>query len=313
MYFELIAIIAGLLGLWFGSSLLINGGKNVARYLGVSYFFFGLAFVSIGTSVPEIAVSIAGAFDILNGVETSGLVVGNKVGSALNLITLMIGFLALFATLKLKKIKIYQQGAMLISAIVLFFLLSVDGTISKFDGLIFLLGYGLYYLYLLGTEDVLNHRKKVDIKLVKDISIAITGLVFVLIASDVVVTYGVELAEIWGVSQTIIGILLIGLGTGLPELSIAVMAARKGVMSMSMGDLIGSNVCNLLLATGSGAVISGFLVDNNILLIDIPVLFVFTLIFLYFLLSNGKIEKKEGAILIGLYLIYAVSRVFFFS
>lgn len=103
MHIEIIIVIAGLIGLWYGSDLLLTSAKNISRHFGISDFFFGLAFVSIGTCLPEIAVSIVGAIDRLNGIETSGIVLGDKIGSAIVNITLFMGILALFVILRLKQ------------------------------------------------------------------------------------------------------------------------------------------------------------------------------------------------------------------
>ena len=312
MLLELMALTTGLLGLWFGSDLLIRSGKNVARHFGISYFFFGLAFVSIGTSIPEIAVSVAGALERLIGIETSGLVIGNKVGSALSQIAFIMGFLALFAKLKITKKRLYRQGILLLASIVLFFILAYDGMISRWDAIIFLLAYALYYILLFKTEKIKTSGKPPEIAVSKDIIYIIAGLGFILISSNVVVKNGIALAEIWGVAQSLVGLLLISLGTGLPELAIAVMAIRQRAASISLGDLIGSNICDLLLATGLGAVISGFIVGNLILVFDLPILFLFALIFLYFLLRK-KLGRREGIVLITLYVLYVIVRIFFLN
>ncbi len=313
MYLELIIVIAGLIGLWFGSNFLIDSGKNIARHFGISYFFFGLAFVSVGTSLPELSVSIAGALNRIAGIETSGIVIGDKVGSALVNITLFMGIFALFTVLKLKKKEIYQQGTPLIGSMILFFLLSVDGMLSRLDSVILLGTYLLYYLFMYNSEPVYSCAKRPKLALAKDVIFILAGLIFVLISSKIVVTYSVKLAEIMNISQSVIGIFLLGIGTGLPEFSLMITSIRKNTMSLSMGDLIGSNIVDLLFTTGMGGIISGFLVDKQLLMFDIPVLFVFTIIFLYFLLTKQKIEKTEGVILLALFALYAFFKIVFMA
>jgi len=313
MLLELIAVLAGLFGLWFGSDLLIRSGKNIARHFGISYFFFGLAFVSIGTSIPELSVSVAGAIDRLGGLETSGIVIGDTIGSALNQITLIMGVLALFAVLKLDKKKTFKEGVPLLGAIILFFLLALDGVLSRLDGGIFIGAFLLYYIYLYKTEQVHVSGKTPAINPGRDIVFCIAGLLLILKSSNTVVLHAVNLSEMWGVSQSLVGVLLIGLGTGLPEFSVAITGIKHKAMDMSMGNLLGSNICDLLLGTGSGAIISGFLVERNLLVYDLPVLFVFTLVFLYYMMSKGRMNHKEGMLLIGMYALYALGKIFFFS
>ena len=155
--------------------------------------------------------------------------------------------------------------------------------------------------------------KRTALQLTKDIIFVITGLAFILLSSKLVVDNCVRLAELWQINQTIIGIFLLGIGTGLPEFSLVIMSIRKKTMSLSMGDLLGSNVVDLFLATGLGGVISGFLVDKQLILFDIPVLFIFTVIFLYFLLTKNKLEKTEGVILLLLFALYAFLKIMFMA
>ncbi|MBI5002905.1 sodium:calcium antiporter [Candidatus Woesearchaeota archaeon] len=309
MYIEIIIIIAGLIGLWYGSDLLLTSGKNIARHFGISDFFFGLAFVSIGTSIPEIAVSIAGAIDRLNGIETSGIVLGDKIGSAIVNITLFMGIFGLFIILRLKKKELITQSMSLIGSTVFFFLLAFDGVLSRGDGVLFLIAFGLYYAYLYKTEPVRTTERKPKLEVAKDIIFAIAGVLFIIVSSNAVVMHGVKLAEALGVNQTLIGIFLVGIGTGLPELSVMLASARHRMMSLSMGDLIGSNIVDLLLATGLGGLISSFIVDKRLLAFDIPALFIFSVILIYYLRKDSKITRVEGISLIILYLVYAIMAI----
>jgi cation:H+ antiporter len=215
--------------------------------------------------------------------------------------------------LKLKKKEVYKLGTPLIAAVILFFLLSVDGMLSRWDAVIFLLAYGLYYIFICKTEQMYVGAKRPPLQLAKDIVFAVAGLIFILISSKCVVENSIILAELWQINQTIIGIFLLGIGTGLPELTLVIMSIRKNTMSLSMGDLLGSNIVDLLLTTGTGAIISGFIVDKKLLLFDIPVLFIFTIIFMYFLLTKNKLEKTEGIILLLLFVLYAFLKIMFMA
>ncbi len=309
MHIEIIIVIAGLIGLWYGSDLLLTSGKNIVRHFGISEFFFGLAFVSIGTSLPEIAVSIAGAIDRLNGIETSGIVLGDKVGSAIVNITLFIGILGIFVALHLKKKEYITQSMALIGSTLFFFLLAADGVLSRTDAILFLVAYGLYYIYLYKTEPARTTERKPRLDIAKDVVFAIAGILFIILSSNAVVMNATKLAEALNINQTIIGIFFVGIGTGLPELSVMLMSARHKMMSLSMGDLIGSNIVDLLLATGLGGLISLFIVDKRLLSFDIPALFIFSVILIYYLRRDSKITKIEGISLIILYLVYMIMAI----
>ncbi len=309
MHIEIIIVIAGLIGLWYGSDLLLTSGRNIIRHFGISELFFGLAFVSIGTSLPEIAVSIAGAIDRLNGIETSGIVVGDKIGSAIVNITLFIGILGIFVALYLKKKEYITQSMALIGSTLFFFLLAMDGILSRADALLFLIAFGLYYIYLYKTEPVRTTERKPRLDIAKDIIFACAGILFIILSSNAVVMHATKLAEALGVNQTLIGIFFLGIGTGLPELSVMIMSARHKMMNLSMGDLIGSNVVDLLLATGLGGIISSFIVDKRLLAFDIPVLFIFSLILIYYLRKDSRITRMEGISLIILYLVYMIMAI----
>lgn len=313
MYLSIIFVFMGLLGLGYGSNLLISSGKNVARHFGISYFFFGLAFVSVGTSLPEIAVTIAGAIDRLQGLETSGIVMGDKLGSALVNITLFLGIFALFTTLKLKREEIFKQSVPLLGSILLFFLLASDGYLSRKDAAIFLFFYVVYYYLIAETEKIRASTKKTKLELAKDITFALFGLGLLLLSSKLVVENSVKLAEFFQINQTIIGIFILGIGTGLPEFSVMVMSIRQKTIDLSLGDLLGSNIVDLLLATGLGAMISEFIVDKKLIMFDIPFLFVATLLTLLFFYYGKNVSRKEGIVLLLIFFGYGVIKLMYMS
>ncbi|MBD3318476.1 hypothetical protein GF342_01050 [Candidatus Woesearchaeota archaeon] len=312
MVIDLVFVIVGLVGLWIGSDLLIKGVKTIATGFGLSHLFVGLAFVSIGTSIPEIAVSVSGALDRLAGFETSGVVVGNSVGSALNQVCLFMGILAFLVPLYLTRKETMRHGSFLIASALLVFGLAIDGTLSFIDGWIMIAAYITYYLITLLSEKVMKDgRESLDKKLiVKNVFYGIFGLVIVLIMSDIVVRNAVHFAESLGVRQSLVGVLIVGFGTGLPEFSVAIASARQHAMAISMGNLIGSNISDLLLALGSGTVISGFVVDKVLVRFDLPVLIFFCFVVVGFLLTRQRISRLEGTIMILLFAIFTYLKLF---
>jgi cation:H+ antiporter len=312
MITDVIFLAVGLLGLWVGADLMIKGVKNIGQSLGISDLFMGLAFVSIGTSIPEIAVSVAGAFDRLGGLETSGVVVGNALGSSIVQISLFIGVLAFLVPLVMDRRETLQHGSFLIASIYLVFGLSLDGMLTAFDGAILVGAYVAYYILLLVSQKIKVRRAKVDRKeFIKDVVYAVFGLAVVLVTADIVVDGAVSLATGLGVKQSLIGLLVVGFGTGLPEFSVAIASARNRVMAISMGDLIGSNICDLLLSLGLGTIIAGFVVDPALLALEIPILVITAFLLLGFLYTRGRISKREGAVLVGMFLLYAIMKLAF--
>lgn len=312
MLSQLVFLILGIAGLWVGSNMLVKGVKDFATAAGLSYFFIGVAFVSIGTSIPEIAVSIAGAVHGLNGADASGIVVGNAIGSALTQVSLFIGILAFLMPLYLTRREVFRHAGMLIAAILLVFGLGVDGSFGLIDGLVMIGAYIAYYLIMLTSEKVTREgsANNLTTRAFRDVLYAVIGLGIVLVCSDIVVDNAIRLTQEWAVSQSLVGVLLVGFGTGLPELSVALASAKQRVMSISVGNLIGSNICDLLLSLGIGTTVAGFTVAPEILRFDIPVLLFLSGVLLLFWYTRQKISKLEGVILVSLYVTYVAIKLF---
>jgi cation:H+ antiporter len=311
--FELIVVIIGLAGLWLGSDFLVRGTKTIARSFGFSQLFVGLTIVSIGTSIPEIAVSITSGLDRLAGIEASGIAVGNAIGSALSQTTLLIGILAFLVPLVISKRETLRQGAFFIGAALLLFFLGLDGELSRWDG-VWLLGfYGIYMIILLSTQVIRSKAPEFIWKeFIVSCSYVLFGTGIILLSSDIVVDFSIQLATMWNVKQSLVGVLLVGIGTGLPELSVAISSARQKAMAIGMGDLVGSNICDLLLSIGAGTVIAGFVVDPILVLFDLPMLIVGSSLTMFFLYTRRQISWVEGATLIAVFTVYVVMKLVFF-
>lgn len=310
MFEQLVFIILGLSGLFIGADFLIRGAKNIAEHFGIPHIIIGLAFISIGTSIPELAVSVSGGLNRLSGIETSGIVFGNALGSVLTLITLLVGILAFLVHLRLDKETVRRQGLFLIAAVLMVFALAFDGELTRLDGIILVFWYFVYYISLWSSHIEYKKGRRVTMHTLKDITYVVVGIMLVLFTSNIVVESGIHLAEVLGVSQSLIGILLVGVGTGLPELSVVLTGFRRNAVGISMGDLIGSNICDLLFSLGIGTTIAGFTIDPVNVWFDLPVLFFFCLTVLYFLYSGRGIARWEGGTLIVMFLIYSIAKIF---
>jgi len=246
---ELILTILGLIGLWFGSELMIRGALNISEHLKISRMFIGLTVLAFLTDLPELFVTITGSYNILNGVESSGIIVGDAIGSSFGQIILMIGILGIFGVLTIKKRQLLRDGFMLLGSIVLLILIGIDGNISRVEGITFIVIYLIYFIQIFREERIKeeNHAKKLN--LVWALLSLIAGLAILLYSGNFVVNNAVLLSEAWGVSQSLIGILIIGVGTSLPELAVSFTALRHNAGTMAIGNLIGStifdfNICN---------------------------------------------------------------------
>ncbi|MBE0511441.1 calcium/sodium antiporter [Candidatus Bathyarchaeota archaeon] len=316
----LIFLVLGLVGLWLGSQLAVGGFENVARRFRLSHLFIGLTVVAIGTSLPETAVSVIGAIDILMGAEmsaVSGVVVGNKIGSYINLVTLIMGIVGLVGLMSITKRELKREGTMLILSIILFSLVSLDLKITPLEGVVVTLAYLLYFIYLVKQEAPHRSTSKVEegrpkTHPLKDFLMIAIGMGVLLYAAEVVVRNSVQLAELWRVPTSVTGLLIVGLGTGLPELVIAVIALRRGAMGIAVGDIVGSNICDILFSLGAGAMISGFTVDPVLLWFDTPFMFLIAFLVLGLFMRNMRLERKEALVLILVYASYVGLKLAFF-
>ena len=308
--YELTLLIVGLAGLWLGAELVVRGSQNLARFFKISELFIGLTIVSIGTSLPEIAVSISGALQRLQGIETSGLVVGNALGSYLNQISLILGIVGVLGGVFLiSKRELRREGLMLLASIAIFFVFALDGKLTKFEGIVMIIVYLLYFFSLFREEKVYEKIRRPQLNLVWDISSIVAGLLIIIYASQTVIGNGVLLAQMWGVKESLIGILLIGLGTGLPELAVSATAIIRKSTSIAVGNIIGSNITDLMFSLGLGTVISGFIVSKNLLWFDVPILFGMALLVIILFARGKRLKRKEAIILIAVYIAYLILKL----
>ncbi|MFH1240251.1 MAG: calcium/sodium antiporter [Candidatus Diapherotrites archaeon] len=308
--FEWVVLVVGLGGLVLGASLVVNGAKKIAQALNINELIIGLTVVSIGTSLPEIATTLAAAFERLQGIETSSIAIGTIIGSNISNITLILGIVGFFAVLTIGRKNLKRDGLMLVASMIIFTIASMNGFISKEEGAFLIILNMFYLLYLAKTEKIVekaqhNHSKNPLV----DFVMILVGLAAVIYTSDIVVSQSIFIAKSYGVRELTIG-LLIGLGTSLPELTVSLMALLKGQTELSIGNLIGSNINNSLFVVGLGASVSGFVVDETVLALDIPIMGLVTLLALLFLYRKHDLTKPEAVVLIGCYFIYMYARLF---
>ncbi|NPE29491.1 calcium/sodium antiporter [Methanococcoides sp. SA1] len=309
--YELVILILGLIGLMFGAELIIKAALTIAEHYKISHSFLGLTLLTFGTNLPELFISVTGSVQRLRGIETSGLIIGDSIGSCFGQIGITMGMVGLFGVLTLTKRELSRAGVMMLGSVALLFLAGLDGTLSRTDGLIFITVYAIYFLLLYREEEVHDKFKSAPpLYLVRTILSISVGFILLILSSYTIVNNALYLADMWDISQSFIGIVLIGLGTSLPELALSWSSIRKKAVNLSVFNLIGSNIFDILFTLGIGSAISGFIVSEGLLRFDIPVLFFLSLLVLVFFRRHMELRKKEAFVLIGFYVIYIALKIY---
>jgi cation:H+ antiporter len=314
---EILYILAGLVGLTWGSDYAVEAARGIAKKLRVSELTIGLTLTSIGTSLPEILTNIMSGLSTKAGLDASGIAVGNIIGSDLAQITLLLGITGFIATLAMPLRSLKRDGFMLLLALILMYATAADGHVSRAEGVILVLAYIVYLIYLLSQERVFEkHRGKVhgrrEYGIGADLLKILVGLAVVIYSADVIVGNGVSLATRWGLAEAVVG-LFIGLGTSMPELSVALRAISKKAGELSLGNLIGSNITDPLLSFGLGASVAGVTVSETVLRFDFAYWLAATVIALLLLYNHLNLNRKESSVLIIIYLLFMYTRLTFFS
>ena len=308
-------ILIGLVGLWLGTKLIINGAMGVAQRFNLSHSFVGVAILAVGTDLPEVFVSIKASLLHLRGLESSGIITGNAIGSSISQITFILGVAGLFLNFTMSKKDLLRDGIALITSIILLFVFGIDGIITRLEGAVLLILYLLYYIFLLKsqTEHSDDNSAGDEYSNFALTFFLLAGFLVLIFSSHLVVENAMLLAEDWGVAQSFVGIVIVGLGTSLPELAVSVGAAIRKSAGMSVGNIIGSNIFDGLIPIGIGGAISTTNFDSNLLNFDLPFLFFITFLVLVFLRTKRGISKPEGIILIIIYLLYIGLKLFYFE
>ncbi len=308
---DLLLLLLALLALWQGTDFALEGALRISARFGVSRGFVGLTVLAIGTGLPELVVGVVGGMEQLRGIEASGVVVGNMTGSVVAQAALVLGASGLFARLRLAPSMIKRDGIVLLLAIGVFTLVGIDGRIGRVEGAVLMAGYLTYLLALLQGERNGTHTPEAtEGRAVIDFLAVGLGLVTVVVAAHVAVLRAISIAETWDVSQTVIGIFLVGAGTSLPELALSIRAAMKRHSSMSVGNVIGSNTFDLMVPVGASSVLFPLAVDRHTLLVDVPVMVIVTAVTLLFFLRNSGLQRGEALSLLGMYATYLILRIF---
>ena len=294
-------LLLGIVFLLVGGDLLVKSSAALASKLNVSPFLIGITVVSFGTSAPELLVSLNAA---LQG--STGIAIGNVIGSNIANIALVLGLTILIRPINVEsKRYLFSWMIMLVSS-VMFYGFSMDGIIDPIDGLFFISG-----LILFISLSIRYRHSSVDEEEIEEgMNSKMIPLYFILGAaglyfgSEFLVANSVIIAKYFGLSEFVIGITIVALGTSLPELVTSVIAILKGQSSISIGNLIGSNIFNVFAVLGITSLVRPLGADTNLLISDLPIMLGITLLLGLFLFISRKLRRIEGVLLISIYLIY---------
>ena len=268
MLIELVLLIVGFAMLIKGADIFVEGAAGIAAKFGIPQLVIGLTIVAMGTSAPEAAVSIAAA---LKG--TADITIGNVVGSNIINVLIILGVTAVIVAVAVQQSTVrYEIPFVILVSVVLLVMGAMDGAIGRLDGMILWLLFIVYlaYLFLMakhGKEEKENHD---DAPVWKLLLFVVIGVALIVIGADVSVDSASEIARVIGLSERFIGLTIVALGTSLPELCTSVVAATKGKADLAIGNIVGSNIFNILFVVGTTALIipvpfnPAFVVDSGV-------------------------------------------------
>lgn len=299
--------VAGIVLLVLGADLLVRGAASFAASLGVSPLIIGLTVVAIGTSSPEIAVSLQAAFS-----GQGAITLGNIVGSNIANIMLILGVAAMFGPLPVDRQIFRRDLPVMIGASLLTLLLALDRVLSRVDGAILLIGL-IAYLWVMWPRDVYavhqnhlhHHHWRVR---VLQVAMMVGGLTLLVLGAHWLVDSAVTFATWFGVSELIIGLTIVAVGTSLPEIATSVIAGLRGERDIAVGNVIGSNVLNLLFVLALTMLLSPqpIAVPEETVWLDLPVMVGAALICVPIFITRRMVSQREGSLLLVYYLSYTL-------
>ena len=308
---DIVMLLVGLTVLIMGSRWSVEQAVLIAEHYRLSDMFIGIAILAIGTDLPEIVISLTASLHQSAQVDTSGLIIGNAIGSSFAQVGLIMGIVGLFGYLVLGRNLVFRHGGVLLGSILYLLLASLDLKISRIEGGILVLAFVVYVVMLYGQEHLEPSAPRGKRPgMLKVWAILLMSLLAVIGGSELTVRSSIALAETLGIAQSFIAIVIIGVGTSLPELAISISAVRQARGGLSVGNLIGSNIVDTLLPVGIGALVHPLTVEPRLVTMDIPMLFILSLIVLALFLWRRGLQRSEAGVLITLYGGYLVIKLF---
>ncbi len=301
MILDILFIIVGVAMVLIGADRLTEGASALARRMNVPEIIIGLTIVAAGTSAPELFVSLVSA---LKG--TPDMAVGNVVGSNTMNAMLIVGCAAMVAPMTISRSTVKKDIPFAVGASVLLMLLSLNSQLSRIDGIILLLGFAAFMAYTLSQAKHGQAETTADGKAKNPWLSAlwvVAGLAMLVVGSNLFVDSASNVALSLGISEGVVGLTVVAGGTSLPELATSVVAARKGQSAIAIGNVIGSNVFNILMILGLTATITPLAIEG-ITTVDMAVMLLSVALVWFFSRTRYTVERWEGAVLVVGYLAY---------
>lgn len=303
-WLQVLLLIIGIIVVLKGADLLTAGAVGMAERIGVPQIIIGLTIVAMGTSMPEFFVSLMSA---ING--TPDLAVGNIVGSNIFNALLIVGCAAMVAPITIQKSTVKKDIPVAVFASVLLMAMTLDGHISRIDAAILFIVFIAYMWITLrgakhgGAEEPSAQEKKKPMNVGKAVLLIVIGLVCLVLGSDVFVDNATAIAHAMGISDAVIGLTIVAGGTSLPELATSVVAAEKGNSGIAIGNVLGSNVFNILMILGVTGLITPMTI-SGITMVDLSMMVISMILLWLFSFTKYRIQKWEGVVLTVVFIGY---------
>jgi K+-dependent Na+/Ca+ exchanger family protein len=302
MLLSIAYILIGVIAVLWGADKFTDGAAAIARKMNIPEIVIGLTIVAMGTSAPELFTSVVSA---LKG--STGLALGNIVGSNIFNSLLIVGAAAAVAPIPISQVTIVKDIPFALVSSLLLTAVCLDGNLTRLDSLLLLIGFALFLAYTLqmarnGTTE--DSKSETSQALWKNILFIIIGLACLIVGSNLFVNGASTVAEQLGISDAIIGLTIVAGGTSLPELATSIISARKGQSGIAIGNVVGSNVFNILAILGITGFISPMRNLGGITTIDFTMLILSIILVWAMSFTKHKIERWEGFTLIGIFTLY---------
>ena len=301
MLISIFSLFAGSLLLYFGAEWIIKGGVSISNKFGISKLVIGLTVVAFGTSLPELLVSLIAVFE-----NSPSLAIGNVVGSNVANVGLVLGISALIFPISINYAPIRRDLFIYLCSCALFILFVFDGRISRFEGGFLFIGL-LFYLVVCiknPTDDQSDGENKLEFSMFKSAVYVLAGIFALSFGANFFVDGAIYLARFFGISEVVIGMSVVALGTSLPELATSAMAAFKKQSSISVGNIVGSNIFNILSILGITALFRPIDSPTNILNFEMPYMIAYGLVLILIAKLPQPVHRLSSCLLLLSYFLF---------